>query len=313
MRKIPPLNSIKAFDAVARNGSLSKAAKELNVSSSAVSQQIVLLEDWMGIKLLNRSSNKTSLSEAGLKFSEKVNIYFDNLEAGVIDTKRNDTVAEIKVSILPSLATRWFMSRLPNYSALHPECRVMVETSFNLTDFNQDEVSVAIRSGSGVYKKCHSIKLFNENVAPVCSPKYWEMHQIQLNEIATCNLLADHSPRRQETNLDWNIWMSKEGIDLPSPLKPNQTFTDSNLTIQACVNGEGFMLGRTILIADEIRKGTLITPFLNKQISDWPYYLVYPVDAHPPQKQLREFLYWLEGEAKKTEGTTDQYETEYFL
>ena len=302
MRKVPPLNSLKAFDAVARNGGFSQAAIELCVSASAVSQQIVVLEDWMNIKLIRRSPNKTILTTAGKQFSQKISSLFDELENSVLQTRKMTSKDEIRVSVLPSLAARWFISRLPNFSQAHPNTRVMVEASADVIDFNQEEFSLAIRSGMGSYPGCYSSKLFDEYVTPVCSPYYWEKNKTALSSISTCNLLADHTFEHEETNLNWNTWISRENIHSSRPLESNQQFTDSNLTIQAAVNGEGFMLGRSVLIADEIRRGALITPFKNKQISDWSYYLVYPSNNHPPKNPLRAFIHWLEPEAEQTFG-----------
>jgi len=302
MRKIPPLNSLKAFDAVARNGSLSKAAAELSVSSSAISQQISILEDWMGLKFLNRSSNKTSLSPAGIQFANSINNLFDELQAGVIRAQENFAACEIKISVIPSLATRWLMNRLPHYSALHPDHRVMVETSYDLTDFNQGDISLALRSGKGQYPKCHCVELFNEYVTPACSPEYWRDHKLGLRDIGQATLLADHSVGGDETNLDWECWMAREKITPTVGLKPSQIFTDSNLTIQAAVNGAGFMLGRSILIGEEIEKGTLITPFENKQVSDWPYFIAHPSSTNTSPRIIKGFIKWLHNEAKETQG-----------
>lgn len=302
MRKIPPLNALKAFDAVARNGSFSKAAIELCVSASAVSQQIALLENWMNIKFIERSSNKTILTTEGRQFSRKINSLFDDLESSVLQTRNIPHKDEIRVSILPSLAARWFISRLPNFSKMHPNTRVMVEASFDVIDFNQEEFSLAIRSGMGSYPECYSNKIFDEYVTPVCSPDYWENNPTSLGSIGACALLADCTFEYEDTNLNWNTWMSRENIRSSVRLNTRQQFTDSNLTIQAAVNGGGFMLGRSVLIGDEILRGTLIEPFKNKQISDWSYYLVYPSNNHPPRYPLHEFIDWLKSEAEQTFG-----------
>lgn len=305
MRNIPPLNSLRAFDAVARNGSLSKAAMELKVSSSAVSQQISSLENWMEVRLLQRSSNKTSLTSVGTQFAGQINNIFDHLEDNVSKTRKTHDRNEIRISVLPSLATRWLMNRLPNYSSIHPNSRVMVEASFNVVNFDQEEFSLAIRSGMGSYLGCHTIKLFDEYIMPVCSPEYWQQHKVSLVDIGKCVLLADHSTGPQDSNLNWNSWMHRSNLKPSFPLEPSQQFSDSNLTIQAAVNGEGFMLGRTVLIADEIKRGNLIAPFETKQVSDWAYFLVYPSTQHPPRNPLRAFIQWLQDEAKNTIGIVE--------
>jgi LysR family glycine cleavage system transcriptional activator len=302
MRKFPPLNSLKAFDAVARNGSLSKAAAELSVSASAVSQQISLLEDWMDVRFLHRSSNQTRLTTSGVQFANQVTSFFDDLEETVSQTRKKLDRDEIRLSILPSLAARWLISRLPNYSSIHSNSRVMVEASFNIIDFSDEDFTLAIRSGTGPYPGCQAVDLFEEYVAPVCSPDYWDRHRPSLAGIGECTLLSDHTFGNKNTNLDWDVWMSRESVKPSVELKPSQEFTDSNLTIQAAANGEGFMLGRSVLIADEMKRGALIEPFLNRQISDWSYSIVYPTFDHPPDKPLREFIRWLENEAAATPG-----------
>lgn len=302
MRKLPPLNSLRAFDSVARNGSLSKAALELSVSPSAVSQQISNLEDWMGTRLLERSSNRTCLSLRGDKFAKQINLLFDELEEDVSQFRIFGNDKEIRLSILPSLASKWLIHRLPKFGALHPGYRVMVDASFELVDFNRHELTLAIRSGSGSYSGCHSIKLFDEYVSPVCSPDYWEKNAVSLQDIGTRSLLADHTFGIENTNLDWHTWIERENIQLPDNFKPCQSFTDSNLTIQAAINGEGFMLGRSILVSEEIEKGLLIEPFSNHQVSDWPYFVVYPTAHHPPRRALRLFADWLNEQADNTAG-----------
>jgi LysR family glycine cleavage system transcriptional activator len=303
MRKLPPLNALRAFDAVARNKSLSQAASELRVSPSAVSQQITNLENWLGVRLLDRSPNKTSLSQHGLQFSKQIKHSFDKLEKDASKIRESSIDTEIRLSVLPSLASRWLIQRLPQFRALHPSFRVMVEASFEMADFNQRELTLAIRSGTGLYPECHATKLFDEYVAPVCSPEYWDNHTVRLEDIGTLTLLADHTFGTENTNLDWRTWMEREHVRPAGNLKPSQLFTDSNLTIQAAVNGEGVMLGRSVLISEEIARGTLVAPFSNKQISDWPYFVVYPEKYHPPRTDLKIIVNWLCEQACETPGS----------
>ncbi|WP_170831538.1 LysR substrate-binding domain-containing protein [Jannaschia faecimaris] len=302
MRKLPPLNSLRVFEAVARNGSLSKAALELCVSPSAVSQQISNLEGWLGVRLLDRSANKTNLSLNGHHFSKQVQKIFDKLEEDVSRMRGIGNYKEIKLSILPSLASKWLIHRLPKFRASHPSYRLMVDASFEQTDFNHLEFTLAIRSGAGSYPGCHSIKLFDEYVAPTCSPDYWSKNAVTLKDIGNTALLADYTPGREKTNLDWCTWMDRENVRPSGNLESSQVFTDSNLTIQAAVNGEGFMLGRSVLIGEEIARGALIQPFSSRQISDWPYFLVYPEKHHPPRAALKLIINWLHEQARETAG-----------
>lgn len=274
-----------------------------------MSQQITNLEDWLGVRLLERSSNTTKLSQNGHQFAKQIKQIFNKLENDVSKIRDIGNDREIKLSVLPSLASRWLIHRLPQFSAAHPSYRVMVEASFDQADFNQRELTLAIRSGTGVYSGCHATKLFDEYVAPVCSPDYWEKHAVALKDIGNRALLADHTFGKEDTNLDWSTWMDRENVQPTGPLKPNQSFTDSNLTIQTAINGEGFMLGRSILIAEEIARGSLIEPFSNKQVSDWPYFVVYPEVHHPPRTALKLIVKWLCQQADETPGSIRNNDT----
>ncbi len=302
MRRLPPLNSIKAFDAVSRNGSISKAAAELSVSASAVSQQIATLEDWMGAPLLLRRANSSELTEGGHLFAKDLFNILNGLEQAVEAASQDQDRNELRLTVLPSLAARWLVKRLNGYSSAHKGCRISLEASYDNTDFQQGGFDLEIRSGSGSYAGACSLKLFDEYVSPACSPQYWEKNDVPMEHVADCKLLNDETFGNDTTNLNWNVWMERQNIAMNPALSPTHHFTDSNLTIQAAVNGEGLMLGRSVLIAEEIQKGTLIYPFKQRQISDWPYFIIYPQKSHPPRQPLRGLIEWLLEAAALTDG-----------
>ncbi len=302
MRKLPPLNSLKAFDAVSSKGSISKAAEELSVSASAVSQQVATLESWMRLPLLHRHANTSKLTSEGARFAAELNIIFDELEEITTAASRALSRNEIRISVLPSFAARWLVKRLAGFSTAHNDCRILLEASYDQSDFRLDDTDLAVRSGIGSYPECHSIKLFDEYISPACSPEYWSKHEVPIHRIAACTLLGDETFGQNATNLNWNVWMERQNVQIDAPLTSTHHFTDSNLTIQSAVNGEGMILGRSVLIGDEIQNGTLIYPFEGRQVSDWPYFIVYPQKNQPPRYPLKVIIEWLLREATLTEG-----------
>jgi LysR family glycine cleavage system transcriptional activator len=302
LRKLPPLNSLKAFDAVFRQGNMAQAARELSVSASAVSQHVSTLEDWLAAPLLLRNVNSTQLTQRGQELGRDLSEIFDTLEQVVHSASKDRRKNNLDVTVVPSLAARWLLKRLVGFSSNHSEYQISIEASFDKLDVHNRTFDLAIRSGHGKYADARSLKLFNEYVSPVCSPQYLERVNVSLERIEDNVLLGDETFGNDSTNLNWNVWMARQGIKTTRALQPTHHFTDSNLTIQAAVNGEGIMLGRSILIADEIEDGSLIYPFKERQISDWPYFIVYPEKKHPPRKEISKFIDWLLAEASRTNG-----------
>ncbi len=302
MRQLPPLNSLKAFDAVFREGNISRAARELSVSASAVSQHISTLEDWLGATLLLRNANSTQLTQRGHELGHDLANVLDKLERITHTATNNQSNNKLDVTVVPSLAARWLIKRLTRFSGKYDGCQISIDASFDKVDIHNSEFDLAIRSGNGRYTGARSLKLFDEYVSPACSPEYLEKATLSLQHIKNNVLLGDETFGNNSTNLNWNVWMMRQGVETTTPLLPTHHFTDSNLTIQAAVNGEGIMLGRSILIADEIENGSLIYPFKERQISDWPYFIVYPGKKHPPRNQMSEFINWLMDEASQTNG-----------
>src|SRR5437868_2298566 len=155
MRSLPPLNSLRAFEAVARLGSMKEAAKELAVTPGAVSQQIALLEDRIGTRLFQRLIRSLELTEAGRTYFSPIRAAFRQIEEA---TRRVTAISESRLLTLsapPAFATTWLVPRLGDFHKSHPEIDLRVVTSRVLTDFEVDGIDVAIRHGLGRYTGLH--------------------------------------------------------------------------------------------------------------------------------------------------------------
>ncbi|MFT6025327.1 MAG: LysR family glycine cleavage system transcriptional activator [Ascidiaceihabitans sp.] len=306
MRKIPSLTALRAFDAVARHQSIARAGGELLVSASAVSQQVTTLEKWLGTKLLIRSTNSIKFTPDGDKFAVSLGYVFDDLEAAVSQVDGRKHGVGVRLSVLPSLASAWLIKRLPASLEDHFDGGLSIDASAGKVDFERENFDLAFRSGSGDYDGCTALKVFDEYVGPACSSDYFKQNPVQLDQINACVLLSDTTAGDTTSNLNWDVWLQRAGVPQSLAKTSTHRFTDTSLTIQAAKNGSGVMLGRSALIADEIVRGELIYPFQTKQISDWPYYLVYPSTPHGPRKAVQDVIDWILEQGRSSEGVVAQ-------
>jgi len=171
MRDLPPPNALRAFEAAARHGSLSKAAVELHVTHGAVSRQVKQLEEFLGCELFHRLPRGLQLTARGREFAFGVQSAFEQIREAV-EAVRVDTDRQVlTVSTLASLAARWLVPRLHRFQNAHPETEIRLSTSPQLTDFDRDGIDLAIRYGRGRWPGVTSMRLFTPEEFPVCSPR----------------------------------------------------------------------------------------------------------------------------------------------
>src|SRR5690606_14082441 len=155
-RRLPPLNALRAFEAAARHLSFTRAAEELFVTQAAVSHQIRLLEDHLGLKLFRRLNRKLLLTEAGQQYLPSVRSAFDELNAATQRLEAGDRQGILTVSVIPSFAARWLVPRLGRFREAHPEIDLRLAATLANVDFTRDDVDVGIRYGAGRYPDLHA-------------------------------------------------------------------------------------------------------------------------------------------------------------
>jgi LysR family glycine cleavage system transcriptional activator len=170
MALLPPLETLRVFEVACRHGSYSEAARELHVTHSAVSQRIRQLERDLGLTLFERQGNRMVPTSGGLRLQAGVKNAFSELGAALGSIKTHRTDAEITVSLLPVMAARWLVPRLPRFKARFPRINLHIKSGQSLANFKSDGVDIAIRFGTGDWKGLRAIKLLNEEFFPVCSP-----------------------------------------------------------------------------------------------------------------------------------------------
>lgn len=283
------LNGLRAVAAVARCGSLPRAAEELGVSASAVSQQVNRTERQLGRQLFERTRSGLKPTEFGAAFAARLAAGFGALAEAVAMARRreDDTVV---VSVAPAFAARFLVPRLGRFYAAHPEVMLRIDASTRLAELGGDnDVDLAIRLGDGHWPGVSTSLLLPQRIFPVCAPSL----AARLGAIADLRQVCAISD--QGTMIDWSAWFAAAGSP-PVSMMPGTIYTDPMLCLEAAIAGYGVMLAWQLLAADALAAGRLVTPFDVRADSGLGYYLVAAEQARR-RRPVAAFARWLAEEA----------------
>lgn len=288
-RRLPPLNALRVFEAAARQGSFARAAEELHVTPAAVSQQIKLLEDYLGIALFNRGKS-LELNESASAVLPLVTEAFDQLERAVARVRASNDAGPLVVSAPPVYAARWLIPRLDDFHARHAEVELRLMATQRLVDFSLEDVDLAIRFGSGDYPGLRVERLITESIVVVAAPKLAAKIK-KTKDLLRCTLLQDEWHVGEGMFPDWKTWLASVGVK--SDQSPHiQSFSDAGLVIQAAVSGLGVTLAWTSLVADDLRAGRLQRVLDHAIPTTLGYHLVAPENRATLGK-VQAFRGWL--------------------
>ena len=290
-RTLPPLSTLRAFEAAARLESFSRAADEISVTHGAVSHQIRALERALGAALFARNGRRVALTSAGRHFAERVRAALEDLAEAAQFVRRAEGERAVSVSMLPSFAARWLMPRLGRFMERHPAIAVNIHTSITLVDFQRDDVDLAIRFGRGQWPDVEAHKFLDEEFFPVASPRFnrgrLPTHPADLGKFQL--LRSNDEP--------WTPWFRAAGVRLKEP--HSMVFTDSNLLLQAALDGRGIALARSSIAEADVRAGKLVRLFKLAVPAHGASYLVWPKGRLSPNATV--FRDWLL-EERRTDG-----------
>ena len=270
-QRLPSLQALLAFEATARNLSISRAAKELNLTASAVSHSIAVLEAQLHNKLFQRVRNGVVLTGTGRQFLGTAKAALSLMESAFAAPTSGPR--DLAISVLPSFATRWLIPRLPKLLAYAPDIRFEIKSIQVLTEFDiEHSADVGIRIGSGDWPALDTLKLVNERVVPVASPAFRDGRlPTTPDELAECKLIFN--PRTP-----WSLWANQFGLRL-SEKDALLSIDDTSMVIQAAVAGLGIALARGLMVADELASGRLVPLFQSAEIADRAYWLAWPKNS----------------------------------
>jgi LysR family glycine cleavage system transcriptional activator len=261
-RNLPPLNSLRAFEAAARHLSFTKAAEELHVTPAAISHQIKALEEQMGVPLFRRRTRALRLTQAGQSALPPMRDGFDRLADAVDLLRAHEESGAITVSLDPSFAAKWLVPRLDRLRAAHPDLDVRLDATEKLVDFQRDNVDLAIRYGGGNYPGLEAERIISEEIFPVCSPKLREGREPleKPDDLRHHTLIHLEWDSEDVTAPTWRMWLLAAGIhDIDFTRGP--VFSMTTLALQAAIEGQGVALASSFLVSDDLAAGRLVVPF----------------------------------------------------
>jgi len=297
VKRLPPLNALRAFEAAARHLSFSRAADELNVTPGAVSQQIKALEDFVGGPVFRRERKGLLLTDAAQSSLPSLREAFRLLEDAAARLTAADGDGRLRVSVAPSFAAKWLVPRLAGFHDAHPEIDVWLSADMDVVDFSKDDVDIAIRYGGGRYPGLAVDLLMSETIVPVCAPTLVTGPEPlkEPADLARFTLLHDGSPDNDETCPTWPMWLKAAGVPGADGAR-GPVFNQSSLVVEAAVAGRGVALAKSALAEADLAAGRLVLAFDVSTPIAFAYHLVRPPakDANPT---VRAFSDWLKSEA----------------
>jgi LysR family glycine cleavage system transcriptional activator len=291
MRRLPPLNAIRAFEATARHLSFTKAARELCVTQGAVSRHVAALERALAAKLFVRHHRAIELTDKGEIYFRALRDAFERIQDATDHIAGASDTPTLRIKLPPTFAIRWVVPRLARLHAVERGLDVQITTSHSPVDFDREEIDIAIHSGEAPPSGTISTRLFGEVITPVCSPALLR-HGRSLRRPADLKrhtlLCSLHRPK------DWPAWIAAagvEGLDGNSGLK----FENSSLAYQAAIDRLGVAMAQAALVADDLAVGRLVAPFKLRVRTAGAYFLIYPPRSRGLDKVQR-FERWIRAE-----------------
>jgi LysR family glycine cleavage system transcriptional activator len=275
MNRLPPLKSLQAFEAAGRHLSFTEAARELNVTPGAISQQIRLLEEFLEIKLFKRMNRLIVLTDAGQLFLPMISAGFEQFGDAVNLVRQKRSDGPLTITSAPSFVSKWLIPRLARFKSLHPNIDVRIDTSDRLVDFQHEDIDVGIRFGDGVYPELDTVFLFSFDLIPVCSPELIREGKglKKVSDLKNYTLLHSNYDELDPGWPDWAMWLrvvDAEGVDSDHGIYFNQ----SDLLFQAAMEGQGVALLASVMAEPEIAAGRLVQPFTARLPVKLNYHLV---------------------------------------
>jgi LysR family glycine cleavage system transcriptional activator len=292
--RLPPLKALVAFEAASRHGSFVRGGDELSVTPSAISHQIQLLEDFLGVQLFQRHAGKVVLTQAGRTYAVEIKIAFEQISnaTNVVSPQSQD--GHLVVAASPSFAVKWLQPRLIDFLQAHPDVKIRLATLSENEDFQANRYDLVISYGPPLVTQTDIKPLLTERLRPLCSPELVSRLNLKvLNDLKSATLI--HSSNA----LTWGAYFRRMGME---PVLANKELwlDRSMMAIDAATAGLGVVLESELLAEDELRDGRLVAPF--EDASAWvevtSYYLA-SASGFRKSESREAFVEWLQESISK--------------
>jgi LysR family glycine cleavage system transcriptional activator len=285
----PPFAWLRAFEATARHLSMTRAAAELRISASAISQQIAALEVYFGRPLFRRANRKLTLTASGALIAPKLSAGLTLIHEAIDDALPAKRRQNLLVRVTTSFGSQWLMHRLDSFRAAHPNISVQVTATAEPIESEKSAAEIEIRYGKGEWPGLVATKLVEEQLFPVCSPAL------------RAKLKSPASLKRHDLidvpgyEVGWSDWLEASGVEF-AWMEKRIAVDQSVMAIQLALDGKGVALGRSPLIERELADGRLVAPFPRRIESGGGYWIVHRQRPSEARKILA-FKDWLLGQA----------------
>lgn len=300
MSRDPSLNGMIYFEAVARHGRVARAAEDLNVSPSAVSQQIKLLEEMLGVSLFRRDKRQLSLTLEGEQLFMAVTSALGLLRNARQTVSRQRASHQLIIRMVPSFAVRWLGPRLAGFINENPEWDLRIDANPDPSNFDREVVDLDIRYGPTTWEGLHCEMILSDYVLPLCSPTYRD-------EIHEAYGPDDHNVLKNARLIDsvravvqWNNWLAGHRI-IRSSTASALRFDRSSMALQQATNNIGVVLESTTLAAQELLDGSLVPLAPSLGAVRFPAYWLVSPSRHQSRKLVQVFRNWILTEAEAHE------------
>lgn len=295
-----PLNALRSFDAAARHLGFTAAAAELGVTPAAVSVQVRRLEEWVGAPLFLRGHRSIALSATGHRLAPRLTALFVEMERLVSEVADLDATT-LQVSAMPTFASKWVAPRLASFTARHPDIQVRIVGSDRRTDFDRDGVDIGLRYGDGDVGDLHGELIAPATAFPVCSPALAAQFGHEPANLGNALLLQDESSLVAPGLPTWTTWFAKAGVRRTNE-NAGPLFSNSHMALAAAIAGQGFALGLSPLVDDDVAAGRLVKPFAVEVASAFGFWFVCRGDRLRETK-IAAFRAWIFEQARAVRTT----------
>jgi LysR family transcriptional regulator, glycine cleavage system transcriptional activator len=291
-RRLPPLNTLRSFEAAARYESFTRAAEELNVTQGAVSQQVKALEMQLGAKLFNRERQRLTITPAGRDYLVVIREALDHIGAGTERLMQRQSAGVLTVSTSLDFAAKWLVHRLDRFAAAHPGIDLRVSATMHRVDFAREDVDVAVRHGEDNWPGLAATRLCEEQIFAICSPKLLAGRN-RLRRPA--DVLKWLILRLEDQSKAWERWFALAEVAAPERLQ-GPVVNRASVLIDAAIEGQGVALARTTLAAWDLISGRIVRPFDLSWRPAGTYWIVSP-KATSKVVKIGRFRDWMLAEA----------------
>lgn len=299
--RLPPLNSLRAFEAAARLGGFAVAAEELNVTPAAISHQVKSLEGHLNVQLFHRMARGLVLTNAGQELLPNISRGLGHFARAVGALSGGELAGPLVISAMPSFATFWLVPRLSSFTRAFPDINLRIFADGPEPDLNLGTVDVRVSIEAEIYPGLRSRSLMRDTVFPVCAPSL--LNQIPLRRFSDLRnhvLLYDIDVASGATPMSWGRWFQEAGM-VESDAAGRIDFNDAIMVAEAAVRGHGIALARQSLVRDYLESGRLVRPLKISQPADDNFYVA-TTEAGAERPRVRVFLEWLERQVEDRAG-----------